>query len=312
MKDILNDSKFRNLLFKKQKYELFSWLVPLISILSLIIILILTTKNDLTELTIIILILLLFLIVGGYIFDNKLTIIIQNIYQELNDYFQNEIVPKLIAHDNPTIKFTEKAAITKEKIDEVYIFNNYVEYKSQYNYQGLLNKRKYRFHELLFDKVVNFDTKGKKGLNEQLQKDLNYHWYEIELNKKYVNEALFLISKFENFTTNLVKDLVSNTENFRTILNYDYNFDFELYTKTDEIDNEYLKEEIFAIFQDEQIIGKHILAIYVKGNHLNIILEEEDYLIDFSKSKKIVVETLLEGYYEEQNLIKKIVAAFDS
>ena len=55
MKDILNDSKFRSLLFKKQKYEMFSWLVPLISILSLIVILILTTKNDLTEITIIIL-----------------------------------------------------------------------------------------------------------------------------------------------------------------------------------------------------------------------------------------------------------------
>src|SRR5690554_3789276 len=138
MNEILNDEKFRSLLRKKQRYELFSWLIPLISILSLIIILILTTKTELTELTIIVLVLLIFLIVGGYIFDNKLTIKIHYIYQELNDYFQNVIVPKLIKNDNPSIEFSEDVVIDVKLIDEIQLFNNYSEYKSQYDYLGVI------------------------------------------------------------------------------------------------------------------------------------------------------------------------------
>jgi|SRR5690554_1525970 len=311
MKEILNDEKFRTLLRKKQRYEFFSWLIPLISILSLIVILVLTTKTHLTEVTIIVLVLLIFLIVGGYIFDNKLTIKIHDIYQELNDYFQNEIVPKLISSDNPTIEFSDEVVIDSKLVDEVKLFNNYTEYKSQYNYIGIMDNRKYRFHEVLFNNLVTFNTRNKKTLNHNLKKDLNYHWYNFELNKSYSDEALFLVSKFENYHSDLVKGLTSISPTFIKKINLNYNVDLELFIKDEGNIESYMKPEILEIFKDDQIVGNSIMAIYLKDNHLNIIIEEVDNLIDLTHSNKIVVESLLYGYYEEQKMIKNIVNAFD-
>lgn len=309
MKEILNDVEFRKLLRKKQKYELLSWAIPLISILSLIIILFLTSNTDFTVYTIIVLILLIFLIVGGYIFDNKVTILIKKSYVKLNEYFQNDIVPKLIVKDNPTICFNAQE-IDENVLDEVRLFNNFLEYKSQYNYTGKLDDKEFSFHELIFSSKVNYNTIGKKELNEDLKDSLNYHWYHFTLDKSYPSKALFLISKFENFQEELLNDLNSYVLLKKKIKNSDEN-DIELYLEKLEDSSYFLTSSVIDILNKESITRNLCLAIYVQDNQLHIIIEEFDDLINLTHRNKIVVEKLLDGYYREQRIIKQIFDAFN-
>lgn len=309
MKEILNDEKFRKLLRKKQKYEMFSWTIPLISILSLIIILFLTSKTELTEFTIIILVLLIILIVGGYIFDNKITIMIQKSYANLNEYFQNEIVPKLIISDNPNIQFSDEI-LNPEVIDKIRIFNNYMEYKSQYHYKVILDEKEFCFNEVIFCDKVNFDTTGKKEYNESIKSSLNYHWYNITLDKNYPKEALYLIAKFENYDDSLIKDLNPFVLLKRKIKTAD-KAKIELYLENPEENEQFLTPDIIEILNDEVVVCSNSFVIHVEGNQLTIIIEEFDDLINLTYSSKIVVEKLLEGYYKEQQTIRRIVEAFN-
>jgi hypothetical protein len=299
LKEVLKDEHFRKLLREKNKYELFSWFIPLISILSLIIILFLTSKSHLNEFTIFILVLLILLIIFGYVFDNKITIKIQETHANLNEYFQNEIVPKLIKVNNKSINFYNDRKIAEALIDEVQLFNNYTEYKSQYNYSGLFNNKEYCFNEVLFNNIVNHDTTGKKVYNDMIKKKLNYHWYTFELNKKYPQQALYLVAKFECFNSKLLTNFTRCDHN-----------DIELYLNDINDHNMFLAPGIIELLQDERL-SSMVMAIYLNGKMLNIIIEEQDDLIDLNHSNKIIVDSLLADYYNEQELIKKIVLTYD-
>lgn len=307
MKDILKDEKLRKLLKVKQKYELLSWVIPLVSILSLIIILFLTSKNHLTELTIIVLVLLITFIVLGYLFDHKLTEKIHNAYARLNQYFQDEIVPQLLVKDNESIVFDSQYNITADVIDEVEIFNNYREYKTQYSYAGKLEKFNYRFSEVLFDNLVDFETKGMKEVNEELNLDTNYHWYTITLNNTYPTEALYLLGTFVNFNQGLLKKFkYFNFSKYR--LHPENNI--ELYLVDLEKYEPFISKEIIRVLNSLPIDNTSV-AIYLSDNNLHIILEEFDNLIHLTRSNKIVVENLLQDYYKEQALVRKIAYAFE-
>jgi len=307
LKDILKDEKLRKLLRDKQKYELLSWVIPLFSILSLIIILILTSQSNLTELTIIVLVVLIIFIVLGYLFDNKITDKIQVAYTRLNEYFQDEIVPQLLVKDNDTIVFDDKYSITAEEIDSVEIFNNYREYKTQYSYAGKLDAFDYQFSEVLFDNLVNYDTTGMKEINTELDLDLNYHWYTVNLIDTYPTEALYIIGMFTNFNQSLLKKFkYFNFSKYR--LHPENNI--ELYLVDLENYEPFISKEIIRVLNNLHLDNTSVV-IYISGNKLHIILEEFDNLIQLTKSNKIVVENLLQDYYKEQTLIRKIAYAFE-
>ncbi len=308
MRDVLKDENFRKLLKEKQKYEMFSWVIPLISIFSLIIILFLTSKNDLTEFTIVVLVLLIFLIIGGYIYDNKITIKIHQSYSRLNEYFQDIIVPQLLVRNNPTINFNDKLLIDSKLLDDVEIFNNYTNYKSQYNYTGQMNGHQFSFHEVLFFNQVEYDTTGQKEVNEDIFNEVNYHWYTFTLNKEYPTEAIYLLSKFVNYHKNLFKNFQRFDFNKHRL---HFETDFELYLKDLKEFSDYATNDIVKALSDDSITSNSTLAIYIKGNELHIIIEEIDDLISLSHSNKIVIESLLKGYYDEQELIKFLVNVFD-
>ncbi len=310
MRDVLKDEKLKKLLKEKQRLELFSWIIPLISIFSLIIILFLTTKNHMTEFTIVILVLLIFLIIGGYIFDNKITVKIHESYAQLNEYFQDIIVPKLLEKDNPSIKYHKDTLLDKGIIDEVQLFNNFLEYKSFFNYTGELEGYKFSFNEVMFSTLVEYDTTGQKIFNSKIKNEINYHWYTFELNKHYPDKALYLISKFDSYDGRLLKGLQRfDFMNCRVSLNDDLELD--LYLKDMNEYRLYTTSKILKTLNDDMIVYNTILAIYINDNKLHIIIEEIEDLIDLTHSNKIVLESLLKRYYDEQRLIKLLVNAFD-
>ncbi|QVK17394.1 hypothetical protein KHQ81_11110 [Mycoplasmatota bacterium] len=310
MRDVLKDEKLKKLLKDKQRLEMFSWIIPLISIFSLIIILFLTSKTNLTEFTIIILVLLIFLIIGGYIFDNKITIKIHQSYSQLNEYFQNEIVPKLLVKDNPSIKYDKNKMIDSELIDDLQLFNNFTDYKSYFNYNGQLENHDFTFSEVMFSNLVEYDTSGNKILNNNIENKINYHWYTFKLNKEYPVEALYLISKFDSYDGRLIKNFHRfDFMNCRVSLNSD--LELNLYLKDLNEYRNYTTEKILKTLNDDMIVYNSIFAIYIKNNEIHIIIEEIEDLINLTHSNHIVLESLLKGYNDEQRLIKLLLKAFD-
>jgi len=311
MRDVLKDEMLKKLLKEKHRLEMFSWIIPLFSIFSLIIILFLTSKTNLTEFTIVILVLLIFLIIGGYIFDNKITLRIHQSYSQLNEYFQEVIVPRLLIKDNPTIAYNKNQIIDSKLIDSVQLFNNFTEYMSYFNYFGQFEEHDFNFNEVLFDKLVEYDTSEQKVFNKNIKNKINYHWYTFKLNKEeYPVEALYLISKFDSYDGRLIKGLQRfDFMNCRVSLNKDLELD--LYIKDLNEYRKYTTEKILKTLNDDRIIYHSNMAIYIKDNELHIIIEEVEELIDLTHSNKIVLETLLKGYYEEQRIIKLLVKAFD-
>jgi len=97
--------------------------------------------------------------------------------------------------------------------------------------------------------------------------------------------------------------------NCRVSLNKDLELD--LYIKDLNEYRKYTTEKILKTLNDDRIIYHSNMAIYIKDNELHIIIEEVEELIDLTHSNKIVLETLLKGYYEEQRIIKLLVKAFD-
>ncbi len=310
MRDVLKDEKLKKLLKEKQRLEMFSWIIPLVSILLLILILVLTSSESLKGLTIIVLILLILLIIGGYIFDNKITIKIHHSYSLLNEYFQDNIVPRLLEKDNPSITYHEDVKVDPNLIDKVMIFNNFTDYQSYFNYTGLLENHQFSFNEVMFDMQVDYDTTEQKVFNKNIKNEINYHWFTFELNKEYPGEALYLISKFDSYDGRLIKGF-QRVDLTNSRINLNYNYDLDIYVKAQDDSHVYTTNKILKTLNMDIFVYNSILAIYVTKNQLHIIIEEVEDLIDLTHSNKIALEGLLKGYYDEQKLIKLLVKAFD-
>lgn len=309
MKNLFKDDKFKKLLKTKKRYELLSWLIPIISITSLLLILYLIS-NSLQKYTILVLVVVIIVITSGYIYDSSITVKINDIYNKLNDCFQNQIVPDLLKEYNSTIVFNKEKRIPVDYIEKVEVFDNYREYKSIFHYEGIIDDCKFSFDEITFDNIVGFDTKGQKIFNENVKNNTNYHWYKIELNNEFPTEAIFKISEFENYEERLFKTF-EKFDLFNNPLVVNGNYEFELYLKDIKLNKLFANKKILKLFSEEYFSYNSII-IYVYNNELNIVIEEYDDLINLGHSNKVTVDNLLAEFNEEQKMILMILHAFNN
>lgn len=306
LRDILRDKELKKLLKEKSRLEMFSWIIPLISIFSLIIILFLTSK-ELEGYTIIVIILLIILIISGYVFDKKFTVKIHQSYSRLNNYIQDIIAPKLLVKDNPSISFHDSEKIDLELIDEILLFNNFTNYNSRFNYSGELENHKFIFNEVIFSNLVEYDTTGQKVFVDNINNEINYHWYTFTLEESYPTEAIYLLAKIDSYDEKLLKSFYNF--DYKNLLNKD--LELTLFLKDLKESNNFITDDIIKALNKDLIVYNVPIVIYLKNQKLHIIIEEYNDLINLTHSNKIVLESLLKAYYDEQKIIKMIVKAFD-
>ncbi len=306
MREIFKDEELKRLLREKSRLEMFSWIIPLISIFSLIIILFLTSKT-LEGYTIIVITLLIILIISGYVFDKKFTMQIHNTYTRLNNYFQKVIAPKLLLKDNPSIKFHDLEKIDSKLLDEIQLFNNFANYKSYLNYAGKLGNHEFYFNEVIFSNLVPYDTTEKKIFEDNLSNEINYHWYTFTIEKEYPTEAIYQIGKIDSYDESLVKSFYKH--DFKNYLNKDLKL--MIYLKDLKESNLYITDDIINTLNNDLVVYNNPIIIYLKNKQLHIIIEEYNNLVNLTHCNKIVLEILLKSYYDEQKIIKMLVKTFD-
>jgi len=260
VKNLIKDEEFKKMLNEKHKYEMFSWLIPVISIISLLLILYLTSESYHAS-TVVVLVIIILLIIFGYIFDDRLSNQTQTVYDNLNNYFQNKIVPELLTENNPTIVFDSSKKISIEQIDKLELFDNYLQYKSRFHYKGIMEGCHYTFDELLFDQLVGYDTKEIKEENDGIKSSIHYHVYTINLDKDYSIEALFKAYDFENYEKRLLKTYKSYDISNNPFMSVEEDF-VKLYFKDNQFHRALVGGKILSIFTNSYLKSSDLFIGY--------------------------------------------------
>jgi hypothetical protein len=303
------DEKIKKLLSQKRKLELLAWVIPLISICSLLVILILLT-NSLQSKSLIVLLVIIFLIVVDYIFDFKITLRIKSIYNDMNEYFQDKIVPQLLVEDNPTIVYNDELTLKCVDVDQIELFNNYAKYFSYFHYEGVIEGCKFTFDEVMFDDLVEYDTVGLKVFNCSIKKDTNYHWYIIDLRKEYPCEAIYKIDNFDNYESSLLRNYYKYDLTKKFELNPDNNL--QIFIKDLKFSRRFVNEKMMKVLNDDYVVYSEIMAIYINQNKLHIVIEEFEDLINLNKTNKVTFDSLMSDFKNEQRIIRAIINALNS
>lgn len=308
MEKVLKDKTFQELLKKKQRLEMMTMTMPFIGILALFLFLYFF-KNSMVVASLIILVLILLMIIGQYLFQGIIIDRIDATYIQINRYFQMHIVPKLLQKDNPTFQFDQEKSIDLSILEEIESFNHYKKYHSRFHYDVQILGKMVTFDELLFSNIVTYNTKGIKEIDERIDVNLNYHVYRTELDFDYGTQALFIFNEFEELSI----------EDIRSLLKVDLDpglfgikdeTKFTMFASDTNQSLQFLRERIVRLFRQSEMQGR-IQMIYIKDNALTIIFEEYENLINTPHSKRFTIEKLFFEYKEEQQLVKRIIQAFE-
>lgn len=195
MDKTFKDEEFQSLLKRKQRLERITILMPFTGIIALFVFLYLFQKEYLF-ISLLFLILVLLLVISQYLLEKKLALRIQVLYLKLTKYFQENIVPNLLKRDNPSIHFDFSQAIEIEELEKIDVFNQFKYYRSRFHYELLFLDKIMTFDEVIFDGLVSYNTKGTKEFDESLDRHLNYHIYQTQINYDFETEALFIFNDF--------------------------------------------------------------------------------------------------------------------
>lgn len=307
MNQIINDEKFNMLLKKKQNLEMLNMLIPFLSIIALLIFLYLFTTAHLVA-SLITLGIILILVIGQYAFDSILSNKIDVIYLELVNYFEDEVIPVLLKADNAAIHFDSSQTIDPKLLDQIELFKHFKTYNSRYHYENIVAGKKVIFDEVLFDQVVGYNTVGQKELDPMINKQCNYHFYQFHTEHNFKTEAMFIVNQFEELSVEEIAQFSRIHYGLISQAGNDYKVHF--YIKDSNYAPTFMKERFYQLFRDPAFQQVNLL-IYFNEQHVTVVIEEFEKLINPPRSKRYTVEKLLHEYHLEQDLLHKIIKTIE-
>lgn len=307
MDKLLRDKTFMRLLKKKQRLERVSMLGPFFGVISLFVFIYFFTKKMIL-ISMIILLAILLVIILNYMFEGLLSDKIEEVYIELNTYFQSYIVPRLLERDNPMITFDPSRAINVEEIDALEVFNSYKRYKVRFHFDVTGHHHTVAFDELVFDGRVNYNTKKHKEEDPEIDRFLNYHVYRVTLPKPLPVRGMVIIGKFKELNFNHIQSLhIHDFYPSKHGIQEDVNL--RMFVKEGDDPNKLLEKRHVDIYN--YLHDAHLpVIIDLNENRLTIIFEEYVNLINTPHSKRFTLEKLIYEYRHEKNIVRRIVRFF--
>lgn len=307
MNRLLKDKTFKRLLRKKQRLETLSMLVPFVGVICLFLFTYLFSQ-DMLFISFIVLATILLLIILNYLFEGMLSDKIDDVYIQLNTYFQTYIVPRMLERDNPTITFEPSRAITPSELDRLEVFNCYKRYNVRFHFDVTNHNNIVAFDEIVFDGLVNYSTMEYKEVDENIDRFLNYHVYRITLPKPLAIRGMVVIGQFKEI-------LLRNIQSLKLVDFYQAQYGISddvlmsMFVK-DGDDHELLLKDKHVDTYNELYRTNRPVIIDLNDNQLTIVFEEYANLINTPHSRRFTLEKLIYEYRLEKKYVQQIIKFF--